>query len=380
MTVPAMILAALTGFQVTWSVQPARGEADGSISLEVTLDEEDLLFVRGDGAETASYEVMAVLDGSVASRTDGTVYMGELPVTEDVSIGDVGIGRHTLAVIAGDLESGRRFSWRDDIEVPLIDSASWSSSGLQVPGGEYLRAEGTTEVVWNVYPPASAVDSQPPLRAAFVLRDGRGVVQREDWMQATEEDDRFTFTAEVDLGGMGAGEYELLGAAVREGAVVAAASKELDLLQAWDVWGQDPEMTRSLVRPIASSSELSALDDAGGPASRAAVMAEFWERRDPTPGTVRNEFLLEYLSRLDHIEESFSVLNTLGINTDRGRVYALLGEPDIVDEEPLSTTTRPTVVWTYFTPPLEVLFVDYVGVGQYELSTDWEEVRDAWEN
>jgi GWxTD domain-containing protein len=108
-------------------------------------------------------------------------------------------------------------------------------------------------------------------------------------------------------------------------------------------------------------------------------MAEFWQRRDPTAGTVRNEFLEVYLARLDYIEENFSVMNTLGINTDPGRVYALLGEPDIIEYRPLEEYSLPTQTWTYFTPPTVVSFADFGGFGEFELITDWEEVQNAYE-
>ncbi len=103
-------------------------------------------------------------------------------------------------------------------------------------------------------------------------------------------------------------------------------------------------------------------------------MAEFWQERDPTPLTVQNEFLEMYLARLDYIEENFSMLNTMGINTDQGWVFALLGEPDMIDSRPLETATLPLQVWTYFSPPVEVLFIDNDGCGTFELASDWEEV------
>lgn len=108
-------------------------------------------------------------------------------------------------------------------------------------------------------------------------------------------------------------------------------------------------------------------------------MAEFWHKRDPSPGTVQNEFLEMYMARLDYIEDNFSMLNTMGINTDQGRVFALLGEPDMIDSRPLETSTRPTQVWTYCSPAIEVCFIDYLGCGTFELATDWEEVQCIYE-
>jgi GWxTD domain-containing protein len=207
------------------------------------------------------------------------------------------------------------------------------------------------------------------------MRDHDGVTEREGWMDLSRREGYFSGSVSLDLKGLEAGSYEILAALVADDQILTAARTDLNLLQSWDVWGDDPDLTETLVRPIARSSELNALEDADGPSNRRAVMAEFWQRRDPTPGTQRNEYLEIYLQRLDEIDRRFSAMNTMGINTDQGRVYALLGEPDIIQSSPMEDSTIPTQIWTYCSPPIEVLFVDRYGVGIYELETDWEEVQ-----
>jgi GWxTD domain-containing protein len=276
--------------------------------------------------------------------------------------------------MVGDLETGRSTQWRETIEVTLLDSTLWSSGSLQIAGGHYQRASGTTEVIWNVYPPQTEDEEADSLDAAYVLRDAGGITRREGWMDMIISSGAYRGVATLDISNLDAGEYELLAVIVSDGSIATASRTDLRLLQAWDVWGEDPDLTESLIRPIARSSELRELEGAEGPSSRKAVMAEFWQERDPTPVTVQNEFLEMYLARLDYIEDNFSMLNIMGINTDQGWVFALLGEPDMIDSRPLETATLPSQVWTYFTPPLEVFFIDYDGCGTYELATDWEEV------
>ena len=185
--------------------------------------------------------------------------------------------------------------------------------------------------------------------------------------------------ASLDISDLDAGEYEILAVIVSDNSIAATSRANLKLLQAWDVWGEDPDLTETLIRPIANSSELSELKGAEGSSSRNAVMAEFWQERDPTPVTIQNEFLEMYLARLDYIDENFSMLNIMGINTDQGWVFALLGEPDMIESRPLETATLPIQVWTYFTPPIEVLFIDYNGCGTFELAIDWEEVMTIYD-
>ncbi len=53
----------------------------------------------------------------------------------------------------------------------------------------------------------------------------------------------------------------------------------------------------------------------------------FWARRDPTPGTERNEFKEEFEQRVRYAERSFRHDKTPGALTDMGRFYILLGPP-----------------------------------------------------
>jgi len=374
MTLVAMVLTVITGFQVNWNVQPARGQEGGAVHITVQFTEEDLLFVIENGSEKAFWEIIAAVDGDHTVRNSGSVIRSELPLKEEISISGLQLGTHLLTVVAGDLESGRSTEWEETIEVILLDSTSWSSGSLQIAGGLYQRASGSTEVIWDVYPPQTEDEEADSLVAAYVLRDENGISIREGWMDMIISSGVYRGVASLDISNLDGGKYEMLAVIISDGEIAAASRTNLTLLQAWDVWGDDPDLTKTLIRPIARSSELRELEDAEGTYSRNAVMAEFWQRRDPTPVTIQNEYLEIYLARLDYIEENFSMLNVLGISTDQGWVFALLGEPDIIDSRPLETATLPLQIWTYFSPPLEVLFVDNNGCGTFELETDWEEV------
>jgi GWxTD domain-containing protein len=53
----------------------------------------------------------------------------------------------------------------------------------------------------------------------------------------------------------------------------------------------------------------------------------FWARRDPTPGTAVNEFHDLINERIKVADGNFREPNKLGSNTDRGKVFILLGSP-----------------------------------------------------
>ena len=53
----------------------------------------------------------------------------------------------------------------------------------------------------------------------------------------------------------------------------------------------------------------------------------FWARRDPTPGTPRNEFKESFDQRVQYADEHFASGRTRGSMTDPGRVLVILGPP-----------------------------------------------------
>jgi len=376
MTLVAGILITVCGFQLSWSIVPAGDGAPGSVRVSAVLEEEDFVFVRENGTETASYEVVASLDQGGFTRSGGSIERSDLPVEITLDLEGVEAGVHQLLVVARDLESGRRRTREGTIEVPMLQTDLWSAGGIQVATGPSGRAAGRITASWQVYPPTGSGISSDSLDVAWVLRGESGVVLGEGWMQS---EGNGLFTTTVDLDGIEAGTYSLLGAALNAGEVAVAAGTSLEVRPDWDVWGRDEDETRALVRPIALNDEIDALGDAGSESERRAVMSEFWQQRDPTPYTSENEYLDVYLARLDVVMDRFSVFGIKGISTDMGRVYALLGEPDIVEDMPFETESPPYQVWTYFSPSLTVVFVDDDGFGLYELATPWSEVRRVYE-
>jgi GWxTD domain-containing protein len=53
----------------------------------------------------------------------------------------------------------------------------------------------------------------------------------------------------------------------------------------------------------------------------------FWARRDPTPGTPRNEFKESFDQRVEYADQHFAAGRTRGAMTDPGRVLIVLGPP-----------------------------------------------------
>lgn len=97
---------------------------------------------------------------------------------------------------------------------------------------------------------------------------------------------------------------------------------------------------------------------------KGVFIEEFWKKRDPSPNTEKNEFRIEYESRVAMAEKLFHSEGKPGWMTDRGRIYILFGPP-------WNRTMSPAVagycqeIWYYGTFP--VLFVDKYCIGHFML-------------
>ena len=94
----------------------------------------------------------------------------------------------------------------------------------------------------------------------------------------------------------------------------------------------------------------------------------YWKKRDPTPGTVYNELMVEFFRRVAEANRKFSTRHREGWETDRGRIYILYGKPTKIDDHRYATETRPYQVWVYG-DSLQFLFVDKNGNGEFNLVT-----------
>ena len=68
-------------------------------------------------------------------------------------------------------------------------------------------------------------------------------------------------------------------------------------------------------------------------AERDMFIKQFWLRRDPTPGTEKNEFQEEHYRRVAFANTHFAS-SVPGWKTDRGRVYIVYGPPDEIESHP----------------------------------------------
>lgn len=108
---------------------------------------------------------------------------------------------------------------------------------------------------------------------------------------------------------------------------------------------------------------------------RDIFMETFWNQRDPTPGTPRNEYKEEILERFQYVNKFFKRgTSREGWMTDMGKIYMILGPPISKDDYPASKGIYPCDVWSYYgdiqkglPPHFSLVFFQRGGSGEYKL-------------
>ncbi len=119
---------------------------------------------------------------------------------------------------------------------------------------------------------------------------------------------------------------------------------------------------------------------------RARFIEQFWERRNPTPGSTENKFKEEIYRRIAYANNHW-VEGKPGWKSDRGRIYIKFGPPDEIDSHPAggnyerpesegggTVVTYPFEQWRYSkfedVGSLTVEFVDTDGSGHLRMTLD----------
>jgi len=147
------------------------------------------------------------------------------------------------------------------------------------------------------------------------------------------------------------------------------------------------------VRWIITDEERSAFKQLSNDEERDQFIEAFWQRRDPTPDTIENEFKEEHYRRIAYANEHFAA-GIPGWKTDRGRMYIMYGPADEIESHPSGgsyerpmeegggeTSTFPFEDWRYrylegIGQEVIIEFVDSCMCGDYHMTMDRSE-KDA---
>src|ERR1700690_117630 len=147
------------------------------------------------------------------------------------------------------------------------------------------------------------------------------------------------------------------------------------------------------VRWIITDEEQKAFKLLSNDEERDQFIEAFWQRRDPTPDTIENEFKEEHYRRMAYANEHFAA-GIPGWKSDRGRIYIMYGAADEIESHPSGgsyqrpmeegggeTSTFPFEDWRYrylegVGQEIIIEFVDTCVCGDYHMTMDRSE-KDA---
>ena len=174
-----------------------------------------------------------------------------------------------------------------------------------------------------------------------------------------------------------AGEYAVAVTLREPGTEAPLAEATRRLFVRWtglDAQIRDVDAAIAQLRYIAKDRDLSAMRAGETPTERIERFQRFWDKRDPTPGTRRNERMEEYYFRVSSANERYGRFDFRGWDTDRGEVFIRFGEPDFVETHSFNYSADPYEVWFYNRIGRRFIFVDEKGFGDYELLVPiWDE-------
>src|SRR5713101_7357016 len=147
------------------------------------------------------------------------------------------------------------------------------------------------------------------------------------------------------------------------------------------------------VRWIITDEEQKAFKLLSNDEERDQFIEAFWQRRDPTPDKIENEFKEEHYRRMAYANEHFAA-GIPGWKSDRGRIYIMYGAADEIESHPSGgsyerpmeegggeTSTFPFEDWRYrylegIGQEVIIEFVDTCMCGDYHMTMDRSE-KDA---
>ena len=124
---------------------------------------------------------------------------------------------------------------------------------------------------------------------------------------------------------------------------------------------------------IINDEERSAFQKLTTDEERDKFVGQFWERRNPNPGTGKNMFKEEHYRRIAYANQHWATSRP-GWQTDRGHMYIVYGPPDEIENHPRGEhSTYSREIWMYHHVEgvgerVFVTFMDWTGKGDYHLA------------
>ena len=103
---------------------------------------------------------------------------------------------------------------------------------------------------------------------------------------------------------------------------------------------------------------------------REKLFYQFWDYRDPTPGTITNELMDQYYYRVKYSNEKFAGFLP-GWKSVMGMIYILFGPPDDMQRSFGQNSRYTYETWYYYSINRDFSFFDENGFGDFKLTTPY---------
>jgi len=323
-------------------------------------------------------------------------------------------GKYRLEVGVEDSISGRKVS--GGIDVHALSEKDGASDLLVAPDMRLATADDTVPRpgefrTGNNLVTAAARVGLTPLRAkvfylleaysdsgeagtmSVAIRDSAGATStRTPEVPVTVTAGGSVLQGQLDLAGLPAGEYTMVaslkmgGRGIERSAAISMAglqetlARDSALRQADRVTDQgyfaamaaeELEVAKAPLLYIAESGELSPWRGELSPEAKRRFLTDFWRKRDPTPGTPRNERREGFYQAIAYANREYKEggrKSVAGWRSDRGRIFARYGAPADVFRQQNEGRAPPYEVWRYSTGKGSYyIFADRTGFGAYQL-------------
>jgi GWxTD domain-containing protein len=323
-------------------------------------------------------------------------------------------GKYRLEVSVEDSVSGRKAA--GGIDVQALSEADGASDLLVAPEMRLATADDTVPRpgefrTGNNLVTAAAQVVLTPLRAkvyylleaysdsggsgtmSVALRDSAGKTSiRTPEVPVTVTAGGSVLKGQLDLAGLPEGAYTMVaslmvgGRSIERSAAISmeglqetlardSARRESDRVTDPGYFGamssEELDQAKAPLLYIAESGELSPWDSDLSLEAKRRFLTNFWQRRDPTPGTARNERREGFYEAIAYANREYKEGGrkaTPGWRSDRGRVFARYGAPDDVFRRRNEGRAPPYEVWRYSSGKgAYYIFADRTGFGAYQL-------------
>jgi len=348
--------------ELSWERAPGGYAAGAGFSVELDPEKSDRLY----GGSWERRLLIAAYDATHSSRNN-------LIVSRSY---DVPPGRYHVRVHVRDVSTDQESNAEDQLVLEDLAKVPVGFADMQL--GVLDSAGAFTPVPTRTFGFESdriaarvlAFDRRPgawPRQAALHYRvlDDQGEVQLQGDTAVALTQGTQTLIVRPTRSELFIGQYALELERI-EGKTRWRTSRSFEIEESGPPRGKDWNQILEALTYIAPPEEVDAMRNLP-PDKQAEAWDRFWRRRDPTPDTPRNEYMVEFFRRLRYAEQHFQGFG-VGWRSDMGRIYIKYGPPDQVEQRAASASTPTEEIWYYNQPYHRFVFIDREGFGRFTLA------------